>query len=202
MKKYLIKLSSLLALLLLTQFTFIKEIKYINGDLIFISNPNVPDKLLQSITKTKFSHVGIVIRERGKAMVYYTTSIVKKVTVPEFIALSVNGKYDVMRMKDTIMIAGLNNFFVDEAKKLLGRPYDNKFSWLDMEIYNTELVWKIFKRATQIELCEAKLFDKIEINDTIVRKKIKLQLGDSIAAFTKIVSPTDLYNSPYLTKIK
>ncbi|MEI6020491.1 MAG: YiiX/YebB-like N1pC/P60 family cysteine hydrolase, partial [Bacteroidota bacterium] len=84
----------------------------------------------------------------------------------------------------------------------LGNVYDTKFSWLDKEMYSTELVWKIYKRAAQIELCEAKLFEKIEINDTIVKRKIKIQMGDSIAAFTKIVSPTDLYNSSYLFKIK
>lgn len=202
MKNNLIKLTALLVLLIATQFTFIKEIKYISGDLIFISNPNVPDKLLQAITKSKFSHVGIVIKEKGKAMVYYTSSVVKKVPVPEFLALSVNGKYEVMRMKDTIILSGLNSFFVDEAKKLLGNVYDTKFSWLDKEMYSTELVWKIYKRAAQIELCEAKLFEKIEINDTIVKRKIKIQMGDSIASFTKIVSPTDLYNSNYLFKIK
>ncbi|MEI6020731.1 MAG: YiiX/YebB-like N1pC/P60 family cysteine hydrolase, partial [Bacteroidota bacterium] len=119
MKNNLIKLTALLVLLIATQFTFIKEIKYISGDLIFISNPNVPDKLLQAITKSKFSHVGIVIKEKGKAMVYYTSSVVKKVPVPEFLALSVNGKYEVMRMKDTIILSGLNSFFVDEAKKLM-----------------------------------------------------------------------------------
>lgn len=202
MKHKLKKLSWLLVLVMACQFTFIKDIKFISGDLIFISNPNVPDKLMQAITKTKFSHVGIVVKEKGRPMVYYTANVVKKVTVPEFLALSVNGKYEVMRIKDTIMIAGLNNFFVEEAKKLLGNAYDTKFSWLDKEMYNTELVWKIYKRATQIELCEAKLFDKIEINDTIVKRKIKLQMGDSIPAFTKLVSPNDLYNSTYLTKIK
>jgi hypothetical protein len=188
-------------LLLFCQFAFVKEIRYISGDLIFISNPNVPDKLLQAITKSKYSHVGIVVREKGRPMVYYAANVVKKVTVPEFAALSVSGKYEVMRVKDTILTAGLNTFFAEEAKKLLGFPYDTKYSWLDKEMYSTELVWKIFKRATHIELCEAKIFNKLVINDTVVRKKIKVQMGDSIPDFTKIVSPSDLYNSPYLVKI-
>lgn len=184
------------------QFTFVKEIKYRTGDVIFLSNSNAPDKLLNNITKSKFSHLGIVVKEKGKLGVYYAGSTVKKVSIPEFLALSANGKFEVLRYKDTLMISNANESFVIEAKKLLGFNYDNKYSWMDQEIYNAELVWKIYKRAMNIELCNVKLLSSISVNDSVSRKKIISLHGDSIPPTIKIVSPNDIYTSEFLIKIK
>ena len=196
------KILAILFLVIGAQFSFIKELKYKSGDLIFLSNPIHPDKLLQAITKTKFSHVGIVVKEKGKLSVYYAGATVKSLSIPAFLALSVNGKFEVMRYKDTLLLSGLNEAFIFESKKLLGSPYDFKYSWLDKEIYNTELVWKIYKRAANIELCANRPLASLSINDTLIAKKIKREIGDTISPYTKIVSATDLYNSEFLVKVK
>jgi len=202
LKPSVIKIVAFVFLIIGTQFTFLKEIKYQTGDIIFLSNANAPDKLLQSITKSKISHLGLVIKEKGKTSVFFAGNTVKRVSLPEFLALSSNGKYEVFRFKDSLMISGLNELMLEESKKLLGSVYDFKYSWLDKEIYNSELIWKVFKRASNIELCALKPLSSIEIKDSLIIKKIKVIYGDTIPPVIKIVSPNDLHDSEYLMKIK
>ncbi len=202
LKPGVIKIVAFVFLIIGTQFTFLKEIKYQTGDIIFLSNTNAPDKLLQSITKSKYSHLGLVVKEKGKTSVFFAGSAVKKVSLPEFLALSSNGKYEVLRFKDSLMISGLNELILEESKKLVGSVYDYKYSWLDKEIYNTELIWKVFKRASNIELCALKPLSSIDIKDSLIIKKIKGIYGYTIPPTIKIVSPTDLHDSEYLIKIK
>ncbi len=201
-KRTFIKVLIVFCLLMSNSFTVNKAIKYKCGDIIFLSNGNVPDKLLQSLTKSKYSHIGLVIKEKGSLQVCYAGNKVKKVSLPEFLLLAGNGKYEVMRFKDTLLISSLCNLMNEESNKLVGNVYDFKYSWLDKEIYNSELIWKIYKRAANTELCAKTSLKTMNIADTLVRRKIKTIFGDTIPETSKIVSPTDLYNSEFLSRVK
>lgn len=202
LKRTFIKVLIVFCLLISNSFTVNKVIKYKCGDLIFLSNSNVPDKLLQSLTQSKYSHIGLVLKEKGNLQVCYVGNKVKKVSLTEFLLLAGNGKYEVMRFKDTLLISSLCNVMNEECNKLIGNVYDSKYSWLDKEIYNTELIWKIYKRAANTELCAKTSLKTMNITDTLVKRKIKSIFGDTIPDIAQIVSPTDLYNSEFLSRVK
>ncbi|MBI3234570.1 MAG: hypothetical protein HYZ42_11110, partial [Bacteroidetes bacterium] len=188
MKKYSIFLTSAVLLILILGFQPKKTAdKFHAGDIIFISNPAGQGKAIQLATKSKFTHVGIVLPdEKGKLMVYHAVEPVKRNTISEFLAYSVDGKYDLMRLKDTIILRhdGIPKL-VAEAKKLMGRHYDKAFSWSDMEMYCSEFVWKLYKRAHYIELCPLKTLGSFDLTSPIVQKNIKERYGDNGLAFNR-----------------
>lgn len=180
-----------------------KKVKFRAGDVLFISNPAGQGLAIQLATKSKYTHVGIVLPDaNGKLVVYHAVEPVKKSGIAEFIAYSADGKYEHMRFRDTMLLSRETTAqLVTEANKLLGKHYDMAFSWSDNEIYCSEFVWKIYRRTFNLELCPLKKLGDFDLNPPAVQKAVKERYGDNIPLDEKVVSPGDLYNSSWFEKM-
>lgn len=204
MKKIIVAFLTLFSLSVLVSFQpKSAKVKFREGDILFISNPIGQGQAIQLATKSKYTHVGIILPDsKGKLMVYHAVEPVKKSTIAEFLALSANGKYEQMRFFDTNMVNRESiGVLVTEANKLIGKPYDKAFSWSDMEMYCSEFVWKLYKRAYQIELCPTKKLSEFDLSSPIVKKALKDRYGDNVPLEEKVVSPGDLHDSQMLVKV-
>lgn len=172
-------------------------------DIIFISNPASQNKSIQLVSKSKFTHIGIVLPgEKGKLQVYFVADKVKKSAIAEFLALSPNGKYDLMRLRDSAAVPiDAPDRMAEEAKKLLGFAQDNYLKWTDMEIYSSEFVWKMFKRTLSFELGELKTLGNYDLSSPVIQKKLKEKFGEANPAGEKAISPDDIRNWPGLVKV-
>ena len=144
MRKHIFLISSFLAFILLTGFIYLKSDKPLkNGDIVFIVNPSGQGKAIQLATKSKYTHVGIVLIENGKTMVYHAVEPVSKNTFDEFVDMSADGKFYIKRLKDQSLLTEQSiTKMLAEAKSQLGIHYDLGFNWSDEELYCSEFAAK------------------------------------------------------------
>lgn len=170
-----------------------------DGDLLFIVNNQGQGRAIQLATHSKFTHVGIVFFENGKPMVYHAVEPVMKSTLAEFVAFSADGRYNMRRLKNTQLLtdSSLANMKA-LAKKELGKHYDLEFNWSDDELYCSEYVWKIYKRALGLEIGPLKPLGSFDLSHPIVKEKLLERYHGKIPLQEKMISPGDMYESVLL----
>ena len=85
--------------------------------------------------------------------------------------------------------------------KYLNKNYDIYFEWTDDKIYCSELVWKIYKEAANIEIGELEKLSDFDLTNNIVRDILKERYGNNIPMDEVVISPESIYNSDLLETI-
>ena len=177
--------------------------KFKAGDIIFISSSSGQGRAIQLATKSKYTHVGIFLpNEKGELMVYHAVEPVKRNTLKEFLEYSADGQYEVFRLKDSTQINPENvPLLLSEAKKMMGKHYDIYFGWSDSEIYCTEFVWKIYKRALNLEPGPLKPLGSFDLSSPIVKKIMADRYGKEIPLKENMISPGDMHDWAGLKRV-
>lgn len=104
-----------------------------------------------------------------------------------------NKKYTVKRLAnaDSIFTENTIRKFQTERQKFIFKPYDSSYCWSDDRIYDSELIWKTYKRALNIELCE--------LNATSISKECKLDPEKCLDNY--LITPMDIYESEKLLTV-
>ncbi|MGZ3932854.1 MAG: YiiX/YebB-like N1pC/P60 family cysteine hydrolase [Bacteroidia bacterium] len=180
-------------------FHAIKEPELKNGDIIFISGTSGQGQAIQLATKSKFTHVGIVFIENGKAMVYHAVEPVSKNTFSEFISMSEEGKYYIKRLKDqTPLTPEVVKKMLTEARSKLGVHYDLAFSWDDKEYYCSEYVWKLYNHALGLSIGQPRPLKEFDLSHPVVKQKLSERYVKNIPVNENMISPGDMYTSTLL----
>ncbi len=174
-----------------------------NGDIIFQTSKSSQSKAIQLATNSKYSHMGIVYKNKGKFYVYEAIQPVKLTPLDEWIKRGENGHFVLKRIKESERI--LTEETLTKMKEI-GQQYENKdydiyFEWSDENIYCSELVWKIYKQATGIEIGKLEQLKDFDLTNDIVKQKIKERYGDNIPLDEKVISPATMFDSDQLTTI-
>ena len=88
------------------------------------------------------------------------------------------------------------------ADNFKGRSYDIHFEWSDDKLYCSELVWKIYKHALDIEIGALQELKDFNITNELVRAKMKERYGDEIPLQEKVISPAAMFNSADLVMVR
>ena len=88
------------------------------------------------------------------------------------------------------------------GERYMGKAYDIHFEWTDDKIYCSELVWKIYKQATGIEIGELDQLADFDLTNEIVKAKINQRYGDNIPMDEKVISPAAMFDSDKLIIVK
>ena len=88
------------------------------------------------------------------------------------------------------------------GEQFKGKPYDLYFEWSDDKIYCSELVWKIYKQAADIEIGQLEKLSNFDLTNEIVQTKMKERYGDNIPLDEKVISPAAMFNSGKLITIE
>lgn len=200
MNKLIVAILACVAIIFTLSFTAGKSQEMLkNGDLVFIVNPGGQGKAVQLATKSKYTHVGIVFIENGKAMVYHAVEPVSKNTFKQFINMSEDGKFYIKRIKDQQKLTPeVVTKMLTEAKSKLGIHYDIGFNWSDDELYCSEFVWKLYKHALNIEVGQPKAMKEFDLSHPKVQEIMKQRYGNNIPYEEKMISPGDMYESNLL----
>ncbi|MBO9566426.1 MAG: YiiX family permuted papain-like enzyme [Niastella sp.] len=174
-----------------------------NGDLIFQTSLSAQSKAIQLATRSKYSHCGIIYNEKGKWYVFEAVQPVKMTPLDKWIDRGQNGHYVVKRLKNAGQVLTVDALrkMKQEGEKLKGRNYDLTFEWSDDRIYCSELIWKIYKRATGIEIGKLEKLSDFDLTNETVRKKMKERYGDNIPMNEQVISPSSIFNSNLLETI-
>ncbi|NOY48129.1 MAG: YiiX family permuted papain-like enzyme [Chlorobi bacterium] len=175
-----------------------------NGDIIFQTSKSNQSKAIQLATNSKYSHMGIIYENDEKYFVYEAVQPVKLTPLQEWINRGKDGHYVIKRLKNSESI--LTDEVMTKMKlygeRFKGKSYDIYFEWSDDKIYCSELVWKIYKEAVNIEIGKLERLSDFDLTDEIVRSKMKERYGENIPMNEKVISPAEMFDSDKLITIE
>ncbi len=177
---------------------------YKNGDIIFQTSKSNQSKAIQLATGSKYSHMGIIYENDGQFFVYEAVQPVKLTPLSEWINRGENGHYVIKRLEnaDQLLTSSTLNKMKQIGEQFKGKPYDIYFEWSDDKIYCSELVWKIYKQAADIEIGQLEKLSDFDLTNEIVQTKMKERYGDNIPMDEKVISPAAMFNSDKLITIE
>ncbi|MCC6818359.1 MAG: YiiX family permuted papain-like enzyme [Bacteroidia bacterium] len=169
------------------------------GDIIFQTNISGQGKAIQLATKSKYTHVGILMKQEGSWFVYEAVQPVSKTPLDVFISTGDSGYYAIKRLKgsDTLLnmdkLARMRTYMITQ----LGKDYDPYFNWSDSTLYCSEFVWKCYRKAG-IVLSDLRELKSFSLGSPLVQRTLKERYGNKIPYTEKVVSPGDIYESEKL----
>ncbi|SEN55247.1 Permuted papain-like amidase enzyme, YaeF/YiiX, C92 family [bacterium A37T11] len=174
------------------------------GDIIFQQSTSSQSLAIQAATHSPYSHCGLITKRRGVLVVYEAVQPVKYTPLLDWIARGKGKHYVVRRLKqaERILTPSVLQKLRLESSRLYGRDYDLVFGWSDRRIYCSELIWKIYQRATGLELGKLQSLKTLDLSAAPVRKKLIERYGNHIPLDEPIITPAAIFGSPLLQTVK
>ncbi len=175
-----------------------------SGDLIFQTSNSRQSVPIQMATHSEYSHLGMVFEKEGELFVYEAVQPVQIVDIKTYINRGNGGNYVVKRLKnaDKVLTDEVLANMEKIAKSHLGKNYDIYFNWSDSKMYCSEYVWKIYKRATGLEIGKLRHLEDFDLSSRTVKRIMKERYGNNIPYKEKMISPGDMFNSELLEEVK
>ena len=174
-----------------------------DGDIIFQTSQSDQCKAIQLATKSIYSHCGIIFKEGNEFYVWEAVQPVKKTPLKSWIKHGENDHFVVKRLKnhDEVVTADVILKMKSIGKSYLGKNYDLTFEWSDDRIYCSELVWKIYERATGIEVGKLQKLKEFDLTHPLVKEKLKERYGKNIPMEELVISPGAIFENPELVVV-
>jgi hypothetical protein len=174
-----------------------------DGDIVFQISEFGQGKAIQLATHSKYTHCGIVFKENGTYMVYEAVQPVKKTPLKEWILNGSDNYYIVRRLKKSetltpVVISKMKQKY----KQFEGKNYDLYFGWSDDRIYCSELVWKLYKDATGLELGSLQKLKEFDLSHPVVQAKLKERYNGKIPYEEQVISPAAVFESELLETVE
>lgn len=184
------------------QSSFNREIR--NGDIIFQISKSSQSLAIQLASKSKYSHVGIIFKNKNKYFVFEATRTVKLTPLGEWIKKGEKGHFVIKRLKfsDKILTDQALTKMRKVGERFKNKLYDSYFEWSDDKMYCSELVWKIYKESLDIEIGKVQKLSEFDLSSKIVRSKLTERYGNNIPMNEKVISPAAMFNSTNLILIQ
>jgi hypothetical protein len=168
------------------------------GDVVFQSlGPNELSAVIESATRSPYSHCGVVLREGDRWVVIEAVGPVKKTPLAVWVEQGRGRKYAAYRLTDGFR-AKLPEFR-RELESFLGKPYDIRYQWSDDAIYCSELVYKAFERATGESLGRRQKLGELDWqpHEEFIRR---IERG-GLPLEREMITPVALSNAPQLSRV-
>ncbi len=175
-----------------------------NGDLIFQTSLSGQSKAIQLATKSKYSHCGLIYKDGNNFYVFEAVQPVRRIPLDQWIAQGQDGKYVIKRLKnaDQVLTPATLLKMKQVGDNFNGKDYDLTFEWSDDKIYCSELIWKIYQRATGVEIGKLEKLSNFDLTNEEVKKKMKERYGDKIPTEEIVISPAAIFDSELLITVK
>jgi len=174
------------------------------GDLIFQTSLSRQSQAIQLATKSKYSHCGLIYKDGKDYYVFEAVQPVKRTQLDKWIARGKDGKYVIKRLKnaDQVLTPATLAKMKQIGDKFKGKNYDLTFEWSDNKIYCSELIWKIYQRATGLEIGKLEKLSDFDLTNEAVKQKMKERYGDKIPMNEIVISPVAIFDSELLKTVK
>jgi uncharacterized protein YycO len=173
-----------------------------NGDIIFQESTSSQSQAIKLATHSDYSHMGIVYIKDEKMYFYEASATVRLTPFDKWTARGVDGKFVVKRLKDkTLLTPKTLQKMQKVGNSFKGHSYDALFDWSDKKIYCSELVWKIYKRALDIELGELQKLKSFDLSHPAVKAKLKERYGENIPLESFAIAPQGMFDSELLVTV-
>jgi uncharacterized protein YycO len=174
-----------------------------SGDIIFQTTLGGQSTAIMLATHSKFTHVGLVFYENNTPYVYEAVQPVRKTPLAEWIRHGVDGHYVVKRLNKSDSVLTSNNLNKIKANfySFINKDYDLYFGWSDEKLYCSELVWKLYKNNTGIELGKLQKLKEFDLKSQVVKNKLKERYGDKIPYEELVISPQAIFECNKLNTV-
>jgi len=171
---------------------------YETGDLIFQQSRSSQSLAIQQATRSRYSHMGMIVIRDGVAFVVEAAAKVRYRPLAEWIAQGERGHYVVKRLRpDMALDADAQQQLAATAEGFVGKSYDLLFAWSDEDIYCSELVWKIYQRSLNIEIGALQPLREFDLQSPLVQDKMRERYGDRIPLDEPVISPAAMFDSGF-----
>ena len=177
--------------------------RLLDGDLIFHRSTSAQADALELALGSPYTHMGIVFIDDGVPFVYEAVGPVKRTPLAEWVARGKGGAYVVKRLKNAneILTPQAVAALRDAALRFEGKPYDFYFEWSDDRIYCSELAWKAYESALDLEIGALARFGDHDLTNPRVRAKLQERFGDQIPTEERVISPAEMFSSELLETV-
>lgn len=174
-----------------------------NGDIIFQSSLSPQCKAIQLATHSPYSHCGIIFEKDNQWYVYEALQPVTVTPMKEWTARGDKGHYVIKRLKNAneVLTPAVLAKMYKIGEGYLGKNYDLYFEWSDDRIYCSELVWKIYKEGTGLEVGKLQKMKEFDLSHELVKQKLKERYGNKVPMEEKVISPASMFDSELLTTV-
>jgi hypothetical protein len=174
-----------------------------DGDIVFQISEFGQGKAIQLATHSKYTHCGIVFKENGNYMVYEAVQPVKKTPLKEWILNGTDNYYIARRLKKSeTLTPDIISKMKQKYQQFHGKNYDLYFGWSDEKIYCSELVWKLYKDATGLELGNLQKLKEFDLSHPVVQAKLKERYNGKIPYEEQVISPAAIFDSELLETVE
>lgn len=197
MKKFL--LFAIISIVAFSIYSFKQTSPYKDGDIIFQTTKGETGLAIQLATHSQYNHCGMLFFENNQWVVYEAVQPVSRISLADFNA---RGKGTVMRLAHTALspidIGKLKAVF----KTYENKNYDLAFNWSDDRLYCSELVYKLYQKGLNIELCKPRKLRDFDLSNPLVKQKLTEKYSGNIPLDEPMVSPQDIFSSTLLNPVK
>ena len=171
-----------------------------NGDLIFQTSLSDQSKAIQLATNSKYSHCGLIYIEGNEVYVFEAVQPVKRTKLDKWITRGKDGKYVIKRLKnaDQVLTPSVISKMKEVAENFTEKNYDSTFEWSDEKIYCSELIWKIYQRATGLEIGKLQKLSDLDLTNESVKSIMQKRYGNKIPLNETVISPGSIFDSELL----
>jgi hypothetical protein len=170
------------------------------GDIVFHSSLSKQSIAVQAATNSPYSHMGIVLLKNGKPYVFEAVQRVRYTPLEAWLNRGKAKHYVVKRLKSPLTTVAISRL-QKEAAHYEGKAYDLAFEWSDSRIYCSELVWKLYKSAVDIELAPLAKLGSFNLSNPAVKVKLKERYGNRVPINEPVIAPVAILESPLLITV-
>lgn len=173
------------------------------GDIIFQETRSKQAKALKLATKSRYTHVGLIFKNKKGLYVLEAVQPVRNTGFHSFIKKGVNRHFVVKRLKNPEQVLTKINIkrMKRYGRRFLGKNYDIYFGWSNKRIYCTELVWKIYKNVIDIEVGKLQKLKDFDLTHPYVKKLMRQRYGKNIPYNEKVISVSSMFDANNLETI-
>lgn len=174
------------------------------GDIIFHKSNSNQSEIIQSLTASPYSHMGILFQEQNEWVVYEAVQPVKITPLQEWINRGVDHHYVLKRVDESIIklnkedILAMKNYLNQQIDK----DYDSQFLWSDEKMYCSELVWKVYHEVIGIELGELQRFQDFNLSTPEVQAIINQRFNKEFPYQETVITPQQIFSAELLVSIQ
>jgi hypothetical protein len=175
-----------------------------DGDLVFHESTSRQSSMVRALTRSSWTHMGVVFNEGTGPVVLEAVSPVRKTPLAAWISRGKDRRYVLKRLR-----AESSQLPSEVTKRMralgfswLGRPYDLRFRWDDEALYCSELAYKLFERGAGIRLGKVERAMDMNLDDPLVKKALQKRFaGSEFEPDEPVVTPDSIFNDPQLVEV-
>jgi len=173
------------------------------GDLIFQTSLSGQSKAIQLATHSQYSHCGIIHLKGNDYFVYEAVEPVRWTALNKWISRGQDEHYVIKRLKnaDQVLTPSTIEKMVRIEETYRGKHYDLYFEWTNDKLYCSELIWKVYKEATGLEVGKLEKLKDFDLTSQAVKEKMKERYGDNVPLGDTVISPVSILNSELLVQV-